>query len=207
MSAILKQILVPPDNYCYIIYSASGKAAVVDPGMDDTQALYFIEEKNLNLLYIIATHHHMDHTYSIKHMKKVVPSASVVASRIDGERLDVPVDVTVEDNDSLDLDRFTLSFILTPGHTKGSICVLVDEEALLTGDTLFIGDCGRTDLPGGDPEEMYYSLHEKIMKLPGRLIVYPGHDYGDKPYDTLENQIRCNKTLRAKSYREFLAIP
>jgi len=83
----------------------------------------------------------------------------------------------------------------------------VDKKALLTGDTLFIGDCGRTDLPGGSLAEMFTSLHEKIMGLPDELIIYPGHDYGEKPFDTLGNQKRTNKTLRARNLTEFSLIP
>ena len=100
-----------------------------------------------------------------------------------------------------------LNFILTPGHTPGGICIIVDNEAIITGDTLFIGDCGRTDLPGGDLAQMFRTLQEKIMPLPDHLIVYPGHDYGDKPFDTLGNQKRTNKTLIAKNLEEFSKIP
>ena len=76
--------------------------------------------------------------------------------------------------------------------------MIVDNEALLTGDTLFIGDCGRTDLPGGSLKEMFKTLQEKIKTLPNHLIVYPGHDYGDKPFDNLGNQKLTNKTLIVK---------
>jgi glyoxylase-like metal-dependent hydrolase (beta-lactamase superfamily II) len=79
-------------------------------------------------------------------------------------------------------------------------------KALLTGDTLFIGDCGRTDLPGGNLAEMFMTLQQKILPLPDELIIYPGHDYGEKPYDTLGNQKKTNKTLRAKTLQEFSMI-
>ena len=100
-----------------------------------------------------------------------------------------------------------LRFILTPGHTKGGICIIVDNEAILTGDTLFIGDCGRTDLPGGSFEQMFKTLQEKIKPLPDNLIVFPGHDYGNKPFDILGNQKRTNKTLIARNLEEFSKIP
>jgi glyoxylase-like metal-dependent hydrolase (beta-lactamase superfamily II) len=100
-----------------------------------------------------------------------------------------------------------LSFLLTPGHTAGGICIIVDEKALVTGDTLFIGDCGRTDLPGGSLEEMFRTLQQKIISLPDDLIVYPGHDYGKKPFDSLGNQKRSNKTLRVRTLEEFSLIP
>ena len=85
----------------------------------------------------------------------------------------------------LQVGAIPVTVISTPGHTPGGICLLVDNQALITGDTLFIGDCGRTDLSGGNLTEMFNSLQKKIMPLPDSLIVYPGHDYGDRPFDTL----------------------
>ena len=121
--------------------------------------------------------------------------------------MEVEVDIMVSDGDRLKVGELNLDFLLTPGHTPGGICIIVDNEALLTGDTLFIGDCGRTDLSGGDLVQMFRTLKEKIMPLPDHLIVYPGHDYGDKPYDTLGNQKRINKTLIVKNLDEFSKIP
>jgi glyoxylase-like metal-dependent hydrolase (beta-lactamase superfamily II) len=113
----------------------------------------------------------------------------------------------IRDKDHLELGTVSLDFLLTPGHSKGGICIIVDNKALLTGDTLFIGDCGRTDLPGGSLDEMFRTLQEKIMTLPDELIIYPGHDYGEKPFDSLGNQKRTNKTLRAKTLKDFSLIP
>jgi glyoxylase-like metal-dependent hydrolase (beta-lactamase superfamily II) len=134
-------------------------------------------------------------------------SSKLVASKEDGTHLSIPTDIVVADGSRLKLGEVFLDFLLTPGHTPGGICIIVDNEAFLTGDTLFIGDCGRTDLPGGSLSEMFKTLHEKIMALPDCLIVYPGHDYGDKPFDTLGNQKHTNKTLCAKTLKEFSAIP
>lgn len=121
--------------------------------------------------------------------------------------LDAKPEIIVSDGSRLKLGNIDIDFILTPGHTPGSICIIVDNKALLTGDTLFIGNCGRTDLPGGNLAQMYESLHEKIMSLPNHLIIYPGHDYGDKPFDTLRNQKMKNITLLAKNLDEFSKIP
>ncbi|PNX46941.1 MAG: hypothetical protein BV459_05435, partial [Thermoplasmata archaeon M11B2D] len=152
-------------------------------------------------------HHHSDHTAETKRLKTLFSSSKVVASKEDGEKLPIKPDVVVNDDRQVQLGTVHLDFLLTPGHTKGGICILVDKKALLTGDTLFIGDCGRTDLPGGSLAEMFTSLHEKIMGLPDELIIYPGHDYGEKPFDTLGNQKRTNKTLRARNLTEFSLIP
>lgn len=204
----IEQIKVGCDNFSYIIYcQVHKKAAIVDPGFDAMKILHFISLKNLILEYIILTHYHSDHSSECNKIKKLIPSSKIAASEPDGKKLDMKPDIIVSDGSHLKIGNINLDFLVTPGHTAGGICIIVDNEALLTGDTLFIGDCGRTDLPGGNLEQMFTTLHEKIMKLPDNLIVYPGHDYGDKPFDTLGNQKHTNKTLRAKNLKEFSMIP
>ena len=184
----IEQIKVGFDNFSYVIYcDINKKATIVDPGYDTSKLLEFILKNNLELEYVIITHHHSDHSSGCQKIKKNHPSSKIVASELDGAKIDVNVDIIVLDGDQLTLGEVTLDFILTPGHTPGGICIIVDNKALLTGDTLFIGDCGRTDLPGGNLAQMFKTLHEKIMPLPDYLIVYPGHDYGNKPFDTLGN--------------------
>ena len=204
----LKQIKVGHDNFSYVIYcQKTKKAAIVDPSYDASNVIKFISTTNLNLEYIINTHYHSDHSSDNNRVKRYFPNAKIVASKADGEKLGVNVDKYVYDKNQLSLGKITLIFLLTPGHTPGSICIIIDSESLITGDTLFIGDCGRTDLPGGSLAQMYNTLHDKIMALPNHLIVYPGHDYGDKPFDTLGNQKQTNKTLLAKNLEEFSKIP
>lgn len=205
---VLEQIRVGSDNFCYVIYCpVHKKAAIVDPGFDATKALQVLTSQNVQLEYVILTHYHSDHSSETKHLKKNYPLAQIVASKEDGKRLPIRPDVVVSDGSKLKVGTIVLSFLLTPGHTSGGICIIVDGNALLTGDTLFIGDCGRTDLPGGSLEEMFQTLQEKILSLPDDLIVYPGHDYGAKPFDSLGNQKRTNKTLRARTLKEFSLIP
>jgi len=204
----IAQIKVGYDNFSYLLScEKQRKAAIVDPGYDAKKLLMFISQKNLTLEYLILTHYHHDHSSGCKMIKDLIPSVKIVASEKDGKHLGVLLDVVVSDNSQLKLGTMTLDFLLTPGHTAGGICVVVDNEALLTGDTLFIGDCGRTDLPGGNTEQMFRSLHEKLMNLPDHLIVYPGHDYGDVPFDTLGHQKVTNKTLAVKNLKEFSLIP
>ena len=204
---VIEQIRVGYDTISYIIHCPiSKKTAIVDPGYDASKTLEFITSNNLKLEYIINTHYHSDHSNENKRVKNLYPLAKIVASKIDGAKLGMKVDVNVSDGDRLNLGEGSLDFILTPGHTPGGICIIVDNEALITGDTLFIGDCGRTDLSGGDLVQMYRTLNEKIKLLPDHLIVYPGHDYGNKLFDTLGNQKRTNKTLLAKNLSEFSKI-
>jgi glyoxylase-like metal-dependent hydrolase (beta-lactamase superfamily II) len=208
MVMVLEQIRVGADNFCYVIYCPlHKKAAIVDPGFDATKALHVLGAQKLQLDYVILTHYHSDHSAEAKHLKKNNPLAQIVASKEDGQKLSIRPDVVVSDKSQLHVGNIVLSFLLTPGHTPGGICIIVDGNAVLTGDTLFIGDCGRTDLPGGSPEMMFQTLQEKILSLPDDLIVYPGHDYGEKPFDSLGNQKRTNKTLCAKKLKEFSMIP
>jgi len=203
----IEQIKVGFDNFTYVIYcKKTKKAAIVDPGFDAAYALKFISNKNLELKYIINTHYHSDHTSQNRQIKNLYPSVEIVASEADGSKLMPKPDLIVKDNFKIHVGNIKLKFLLTPGHTQGGICLIINDEAIITGDTLFIGDCGRTDLPGGNIEQMFNTLHYKIKILPDHLIVYPGHNYGDKPFDTLGNQKQTNKTLIAKNLKEFSKI-
>ena len=205
---VIEQIRLGIDNFSYIIYCVkTNKAAIVDPGYNPYKLFGFLSTNDLELKYIIATHYHGDHTGGIQKIKDSIPSSKVIASDLDENKVGVKVDIFVLDGSKLKLGEVFLEFILTPGHTPGGICVIVDNEALLTGDTLFIGDCGRTDLPGGNLAQMFKTLQEKIKPLPDHLIVYPGHDYGPEPFDTLGNQKLTNKTLLAKNLNKFSKIP
>jgi glyoxylase-like metal-dependent hydrolase (beta-lactamase superfamily II) len=96
-----------------------------------------------------------------------------------------------------------VEFLHTPGHTTGSQCFLVD-GSLISGDTLFIGSCGRVDLPGSDPQQMYESLVNKLARLPDETILYPGHNYASAPTSTIGEQKRRNPFLRFQNLHEFL---
>ena len=204
----IEQIKIGHDNFCYVLFCpVQKKAAIVDPGFDATTPLQFIAANHLTLEYIIITHYHSDHAADCKRIKHFFPSAQIVSSESDGKKINIKPDILVTDGGQLQLGDITIDILFTPGHTPGGICLIVENKAILTGDTLFIGDCGRTDLPGGSLEQMYNTLHEKIMRLSNDLIVYPGHDYGEKPFDTLGNQKRFNKTyyIKRKEYNICLS--
>ena len=156
--------------------------------------------------FIINTHHHSDHIGDNPRVKKA-HYCIIIASAAPGVQDVIEADRFVEDDEVIWLGEVRLKFIHTPGHTKDGLCIMVDEDALITGDTLFIDDCGRTDLLDGNPAQMFKTLNEKIKPLPDYLVVYPGHDYGNKPHDTLGEQKKTNKTLLAKNFKEFSLIP
>ncbi|MCJ7571392.1 MAG: MBL fold metallo-hydrolase [Candidatus Thermoplasmatota archaeon] len=152
------------------------------------------------------THHHSDHTSKNVKLKKFYPKAKLIVSKAHINSLSINPDVLVSQDSELKIGGIMLKFLLTPGHTPDSMCIIVENIALLTGDTLFIDNCGRADLPGGNIIDLFNSL-QKIKKLSDNMIVYPGHDYGPKPFDYISNQKKTNKTLLAKNLDEFSKIP
>jgi glyoxylase-like metal-dependent hydrolase (beta-lactamase superfamily II) len=196
---LFKQIKYRGDNFSYIIADeTSREAAIVDPSLNQDVLMKFIKDQKLKLKYIIDTHGHGDHTAGNDDLKRA-SGAQIVAHKISDVRKDVPVD----DADILKLGKIIIKVIHTPGHTPDSISLLVDGK-ILTGDTLFIGECGRTDLPGANPADMYHSLFDKLGKLDDKIEVYPGHDYGPKPSSTIGEQKRTNYVLEKRTLEEFL---
>ena len=196
-----KQVIQRGDNFSYIIADDSTKeAAVVDPSFNADAIIRILRNQNLNVKFVINTHDHSDHTASNEDFRSNF-GAKVVAHRL----AHVDKDVSVVEGDVVRVGEMVIKVIHTPGHTPDSICLLVDDK-LLTGDTLFIGECGRTDLPGGSAEDMYHSLFGKLMKLDDNIKVYPGHDYGPKPYSTIGVERRTNYTLQKRAVDEFIAF-
>jgi hydroxyacylglutathione hydrolase len=189
-------------NFVYLVGdAATGEGMVVDSGWEIAPIVEQAEKDGLRVKFAVATHNHFDHTQTLGELAREV-GAKVVAHR----NSPVPHDLSVDDGDSLRLGRSEVKVVYTPGHTEDSIC-LYDGDHLFTGDTLFIGNCGRTDLPGGSSEKMFRSLHDVILRLPPETVVYPGHDYGDVPFRRLGEEALLNPTLSAKTYQEFLGVP
>ena len=196
-----KQVIQQGDNFSYIIADDTTKeAAVVDPSFNADAIIRILRDQNLNVKFVINTHDHSDHTASNEDFRSNF-GAKVVAHRL----AHVDKDVSVVEGDVVRVGEMVIKVIHTPGHTPDSICLLVDDK-LLTGDTLFVGECGRTDLPGGSAEDMYHSLFDKLMRLNDNIKVYPGHDYGPKPHSTIGIERRSNYTLQKRTLDEFIAF-
>jgi glyoxylase-like metal-dependent hydrolase (beta-lactamase superfamily II) len=200
----IKQIRVGFDNFSYIIFCPDTRnTALVDPGYDGKKLIDKLKSNDLKLSYIIATHGHGDHTGEIKNIKGNYSSSKIIASKNRRSTYAYTIDKFVSDQEQIKMGNITLEFLLTPGHTPDGLCILVDKKAIITGDTLFIGDCGRVDLPGGSLREMYETLKGKIFSLSDSIIVYPGHDYGPKPFDTIGN-LRPSILKLIKGIKEYL---
>jgi glyoxylase-like metal-dependent hydrolase (beta-lactamase superfamily II) len=115
-------------------------------------------------------------------------------------------DIAVSDGDTIEIGSIRLRVLYTPGHSKDSICLLLDDQFILTGDTLFVGNCGRVDLPGSNAKEMYDSLFDRLTKLDEKLILYPGHNYGPTSISTIGHERKTNYVLQPRSKQEFLEL-
>jgi len=194
-----KQIKYRGDNFSYIIADETTKeASVVDPSFNADAIISSLKNLSFDVKYIINTHYHGDHTASNDDVKAVF-HAKIVAHKL--SRIDK--DIAVADDDVINLGTIRISVIHTPGHTPDSICLLVN-GIVLTGDTLFIGECGRTDMPEGSAEDMYHSLFDKLMRLDDSIEVYPGHDYGSTPHSTIGIERTTNYTLKKRTIQEFI---
>jgi hydroxyacylglutathione hydrolase len=198
---LFRQIQEHGDNFSYIIADPeTSEAVVVDSSYNADVILKAIKAENLQLEYIVSTHGHSDHTAGNKILQQAFKTARIVAHKQTKNQTDLRVD----DGDQLKIGAITIQVIYTPGHTPDGICLLIDNQKLLTGDTLFIGECGRTDLPGGNPTQLYQSLFGKILKLDNTIEVYPGHDYGSRPSSTIGIERESNYVLKPRTEKEFV---
>jgi hydroxyacylglutathione hydrolase len=195
-----KQIQKHGDNFSYIVGDENAReVAVVDSSFNSGEIIKILNSKKFCLKFIINTHGHSDHTAGNIELCSIF-GAKVVAHKLSK----VKFDVAVEDGDLLTVGGVTIKVLYTPGHTLDSICLLVNNKKLLTGDTLFVGECGRTDFSGGNSRSMYNSLFNKLLKLNDAVEVYPGHDYGSKPSSTIGDEKKSNYTLQPRSVEDFI---
>lgn len=193
----LKQLeLGPMANFVYLLWDAGTReCAVVDPGWEVAMILEGASGLGLKITKILLTHHHPDHSNGVAELLRrtdavVYLHQADAPGLADGERW-----IKVTDGTRIALGGTEILCVHTPGHTEGSQCFLAG-DFLLTGDTLFIREVGRVDLPGSDPDQMYRSLR-KIAELPAALAVCPGHHYGPERSASLAAERELNPYLRA----------
>lgn len=221
-SIYLKQLeLGPMQNFVYLIADpVTRDAVVVDPAWDVDRLMAVVEQEDLKLKAALITHFHPDHLggdFMGRHiqgaaelLERNLPIKVYIhkteadfANRIAGLS---PSDmVRTDGTEELAVGDLRVRFLHTPGHTPGSQCFLVDGR-LISGDTLFIGGCGRVDLPGSDPAQMYDSLTNKLKQLPDETVLYPGHNYADRPTSTIADEKRRNLYMRFERLEDFLGM-
>ena len=208
----LRQIEVGPmANFVYLIGDTDTRECVlVDPAWEVDRIVDLAENDGYTVTGGLVTHWHPDHTNQVERLLERVKGRLYVhadeeeiLSKLVGRS---EVQKTVG-GDVLEVGSVKVRFVHTPGHTPGSQCFLVqvpgDEAALVSGDTLFIGACGRTDFPKGSPEDMYRSL-DRLKALPDNTVLLPGHNYADRPISTLKDEKATNPMLRFPSMEDFV---
>jgi hydroxyacylglutathione hydrolase len=217
---ILNQVEIGPMmNFIYLIGCPESKeAAVVDPAWDVPAILKLAQDSELKIKHILVTHGHPDHINGLEplleatdariylhsdevdYMREVAQSFGMSTAFMNQRSKNFQI---VADGDKALMGKLSVQFLHTPGHSPGSQCFLV-EGSLISGDTLFVGSCGRVDMPGGDPEKMWRSLNQKLHALEDNTILYPGHNYGDRKTSTIGEQKQANSYMRYSSLQQFL---
>lgn len=204
-------------NFMYLIGDpGSRQALVVDPAWDVPSLLEVAQQDDYEVVGALITHYHPDHVggdlwgLQVEGVRRLLEEHQVplYVNKHEAEGLKVVTGVSdsdmrkTDDGETLTLGQVEIRFLHTPGHTPGSQCFLLDDR-LVAGDTLFVQGCGRVDLPGGDAEQMYYSLTQKLAKLPSDTVLYPGHHYGPSETSTIENELQNNLYLRVRSLEDW----
>lgn len=213
MALVVDQIRVGPFRvFSYLVSDPrTGEGLVVDPGAEAGRILGVVQNRKVSVRWIVCTHSHPDHTGAAAGVRKATGGLLVVhegevraltkwgnrlLSRMIGGHGAPSPDRIVRGGERLALGKTEMEILHTPGHSAGGICVYA-EGHLFSGDTLFVGSIGRTDLPGSAPEAMARSLREKILILPDPTIVWPGHDYGDQTHTTIGREKQENPFVRS----------
>lgn len=200
-------------NFNYLVGDPAVKECIyIDPAWEADRLLKIAKDDGFKVTKILLTHNHFDH---IEGVEAVVTAtgAEVFINANDDRPLRKGKGrlVALTDGQEFKVGSLKVTALNTPGHTPGSTCYLVEVPHdpilhLFTGDTLFQGNCGRSDLPGGDPKVLYKTL-QGLKQLDPSTKVYPGHDYGIRPVTTIGFERQNNPTLKAKIYEEFDRLP
>lgn len=209
---VVEQIAIGPmANFTYLVGARSTReVVVVDPAWDIDGLLKHVQEREYTLTAALATHCHPDHVggglggHSIAGVAELIAAnpLKVYVHRVEADSVRKVTGLSesdlirVDSGQKLTVGSVDIEFLHTPGHTPGSQCFRV-KNTLVSGDTLFIDGCGRMDLPGSDPEQMYRSL-QKLKALPDETVLLPGHDYSAVPSATLGETKKTNTYLAVK---------
>ena len=192
----------------YIVSCPETKdGVIIDPGGDAKKIIALIKKNRIQIKYILNTHGHADHIIANQKLKKSLrlqicmheddnsfftnPDILKIEEKELGLSTPGKADIVLKDSEVLKIGNLNIKILHTPGHTPGSVCYLVNGN-LFTGDTLFVGDVGRSDLAGGSFETLLQSIKEKIIILPKDTKIWPGHDYGETPFSTLSWEMKEN---------------
>lgn len=176
---------------CFLLLGDQGHAVAIDPAADAQRFIDALEENKAQLTHILLTHGHHDHVGSVEPLRKKY-GAKVIMNKADADFFNIKADEFYEDMGTIQIDDMIFKTIFTPGHTPGSTCIACG-DLLFTGDTVFAGDIGRTDLPGGNHTEMVKSLRKLCAAITEDLQVLPGHE----EFSSMDIEKESNPYLQA----------
>tara|TARA_B100001057_G_C22729249_1_gene903047 strand:+ start:187 stop:879 length:693 start_codon:yes stop_codon:yes gene_type:complete len=190
-------------TYTYIISSGKGREAlIIDPVLESTDDyIKVLDNLELKLVKVIDTHIHADHITGLNELNKRTNCTRIMGEKSQSE----VIDLKLKDNEKIKIENIELNAIYTPGHTDCSYSFLMNDR-VFTGDTLLINGTGRTDFQSGSPYDAYDSIFNKLLKLPEKTLVYPGHDYNGKKNSTIETEKNNNPRLQVNSKDEYADI-
>lgn len=196
--------LGPMENFIYLISDRkTGHAAVVDPAWEVPEIIQLAEQRGVKITDILLTHSHHDHINGIEQILNRYDAQLHLLkqeAQFWGQQLDLPT--LHHGGDKIHVGETEITVLHTPGHTPGSACYHLDDQ-LITGDTMFVWGCGRCDLSGGDPEQMYDTLR-RLAELPGDTVTLPGHNYSDQTTATMQEQCEGNPFMHCHDKGEFV---
>ena len=190
-------------TYTYLIASAKGREAlIIDPVLENVeQYIKLLNELDLKLVKVIDTHIHADHITAASKLKNKTNCTTIMGEHTPSNA----VEIKVKDNEIIYVDKLEIKVIYTPGHTKDSYSFLMDDY-LFSGDTLLINGTGRTDFQGGNSEDSYNSIFNRLLKLPEETLLYPAHDYNGQTVSTIGKEKKFNPRLQVNSVNEYIDI-
>ena len=190
-------------TYTYLIASAKGREAlIIDPVLENIeQYIKLLNELDLKLVKVIDTHIHADHITAASKLKNKTNCTTIMGEHTPSNA----VEIKVKDNEIIYVDKLEIRVIYTPGHTKDSYSFLMNDY-LFSGDTLLINGTGRTDFQGGNSEDSYNSIFNRLLKLPEETLLYPAHDYNGQTVSSIGKEKKFNPRLQVESVNEYVDI-
>ena len=190
-------------TYTYLLSSGKGREAlIIDPVIEKTnEYISYLKNLELKLVKVIDTHIHADHVSGLKELKEQTNCVTIMGER----SLSEIVSIHVKDNEKIKIENMTITSMYTPGHTDCSYSFFMNDR-VFTGDTLLINGTGRTDFQNGSCKDQYYSIFDRLLKLPEETLVYPSHDYRGKKVSTIGAEKKNNPRLQVKSLNEYTEI-
>ena len=197
--------LGPMENFVYLINDLdTNHAAIVDPAWEVRKVIEYAQAKDIKITDILLTHSHHDHINGVEDiLDEYDAEFHLLKAEADFWQADLEKPSIHHGGDTISIGDTSIQVLHTPGHTPGSTCYMLDGD-IITGDTLFVFGCGRCDLQGGDPEQMFATLKKMKTELAADTVIHPGHNYSDKTTSTINEQAEGNPFMHFQECNDFV---